>query len=162
MQNIVFKLAIALSLFVISIQAKDIGDSIIPTKHNQNLTLSQLAEIQPGLGTIMIEFGHRFYIAYYAAKEENWELAKYEIHELVEAQEIAETTRPKYVSQLKAFEDDFIKPLEETIKAKNWEKFSSQYDKTVIACNSCHTSTGHGFIKYKLPKNKPLIPSMGL
>ena len=37
--------------------AEDINTTIIPTKHNKQLTIGKLAEIQPGLGTIMIEFG---------------------------------------------------------------------------------------------------------
>ena len=162
MKNRVLKLVLSVSLCIVSLQSQDLSKLIIPTKHNKNLTLTQLANIQPGLGTLMIEFGHRFYIAYYAAKAKNWELAEYEIHELVEASEVAEVTRPKYTKQLKAFEDEFIKPLEKAIKAKDWKSFSSQYDKTTTACNACHTATGHSFIKYKLPKNPPLIPSMEL
>jgi len=53
----------------------------VPTKHNKNMTLGQIADIQPGLGTVMIEYGHRFYLAYYAAKAGNWGLANYEIKE---------------------------------------------------------------------------------
>jgi len=116
----------------LTIHAQNLGKSVVATKHNKALTLSQIAQIQPGLGTIMMEFGHRFYITFYAAKEGNWDLAEYELHELIEAQEIAETTRPKYTQQLKAFEHDFIDPLAQTIKAKDWSTFSSQYDKTIL------------------------------
>ena len=90
-----FKLIAITSICIVSMQAKDIDKTIIATKHNKNLTLGQIAEIQPGFGSIMMEFGHRFYVAYYAAKAANWELAAYEIHELIEAQEIAEVTRLK-------------------------------------------------------------------
>ncbi len=45
----------------------------ITTMHG-NLTLGNLAEIQPGLGTVMIEYGTRFYIMYYATKDDNWDL----------------------------------------------------------------------------------------
>ena len=34
--------------------------------------LKTLAGIQPGLGTVMIEYGNRYTDIYYAAKEGNW------------------------------------------------------------------------------------------
>ncbi len=60
------------------------------------MTLGELAEIQPSLGMIMIEFGHRFYITYYGAKSGNLKLAHYEMEELLKAQKTAEATRPEY------------------------------------------------------------------
>jgi len=141
---------------------QNINKTVIPTKHNKNLTLLDIAEIQAGLGTVMIEFGHRFYISYYSAKANNWDLAKYQIHELIEAQEVAETTRPKYAKSLKDFEDMYLEPLNKTIQSKNWDKFSEKYNDAIKGCNACHVETGHPYIKYKLPKKPPLIPSMGL
>jgi hypothetical protein len=140
--------------------AQDAKDISTPTKHNKNLTLEKIAQIQPGLGTIMMEFGHRFYIAYYAAKERNWELAKYEIHELIEAQEVAEVTRPKYTKKLKEFENRYIKPLNEAIEKKDWDSFSKLYSSTTSGCNNCHIATKHPYIKYKLPKIPPSFLEM--
>jgi hypothetical protein len=129
--------------------------SVINAQESHKLTLKQIAKIQPGLGTIMMEFGHRFYIVYYAAKAKNWDLAKYELHELIEAQEVAEVTRPKYKKDLKAFEDTFLNPLNETIKNKNFDKFSKLYNKSLNGCNACHIKNAHPYIKYKLPKKPP-------
>jgi len=144
----------------IGVYAQDAGKTIVPTKHNKELTLAQIAEIQPGLGTVMIEFGHRFHVAYYAAKANNWDLAKYEIHELIEAQEIAEVTRPKYAEKLKVFEHQYLDELNEAIQSKEWTKFAKKYTQAVNGCNACHAETGHPYIRYKLPKNPPLMPSM--
>ena len=44
------------------------------TKHGE-LTLDQIAELQPGLGTLMRDISDRYWIAYYAAKGGNWKLA---------------------------------------------------------------------------------------
>jgi hypothetical protein len=142
-------------IFCATLFAQNLSNETIPTKHNKNMTLSDIAQIQPGLGTVMIEFGHRFYISYYAAKAGNWELAKYEIEELIEAQEIAETTRPKYKKHLKDFEDKYLKKLEDTIKSKDFKRFEKQYTSTTKACNRCHEVNGHPYIKYKLPKEAP-------
>ena len=149
-------------VFATNMIAGNISDTIIPTKHNKQLTIAKLAEIQPGLGSIMIEFGHRFYIAYYAAKANNWELAKYQIDELLEAQEIAEETRPKYAKQLKSFEGNAIKKLQNTIEAKDWKLFKQKYNEVTKACNLCHTINGHPYIQYKLPKEAPKYLRMRL
>ena len=163
MKNLIIrllKLIIITSICIEYVDARDINKTIIATKHNKNLTLGQIAEIQPGLGSIMMEFGHRFYVAYYAAKAGNWELADYEIHELIEAQEVAETTRPKYKKQLKSFEDNYLSKLNNTIKEESWDKFKKQYTQTTVACNQCHKSNGHPYIKYILPKNPPKYLNM--
>jgi len=142
--------------------AGNISDTIVPTKHNKQFTIGELAEIQPGLGSIMREFGHRFYIAYYAAKANNWELAKYQINEILEAQEIVEVTRPKYAKQLKSFENSSIKKLQNSIEKKDWKLFKQKYNETTTACNACHTANGHPYIKYQLPKKEPKYLRMSL
>jgi hypothetical protein len=160
MKNKLLNIALATLLFGAISHAKDIKNTVIPTKHNKNLTIEDIAEIQPGLGTVMIEFGHRFYITYYAAKAGNWKLAEYELEELIEAQEVAEVTRPKYKKQLKDFEDDYLEKLEDAIEDKNFTKFEKLYTKTTKACNRCHKANGHPYIKYILPKNPPKFLDM--
>jgi len=145
-----------------SLYANDIENTIIPTKHSKTLTLSSIAEIQPGLGTVMMEFGHRFYLTYYAAKAENWELAEYEIEELIEAQEIAETTRPKYALKLQAFESIYLKKLQNSIRKQDWKLFEKNYTQTTNACNACHKENGHSYIQYSLPKESPKYLKMAL
>ena len=161
-KNRFLKLTSAALICVASTYASDIGKEVIATKHNKDLTLGQIAEIQPGLGSIMIEFGHRFYVIYYAAKAGNWELAVYQIDELVEVQEVAEATRPKYTEALKTFEHGEIADLQKVIKTKDWKQFDAQYTKTTHACNACHTRTGHPYIQYRLPKEAPRYLRMGL
>jgi SpoVK/Ycf46/Vps4 family AAA+-type ATPase len=137
-----------------------LNDTVIETKHNKNFTIGEMAEIMPGLGTIMIEYSHRFYIAYYAAKAKNWELADYQLDEMLEAQEVGEATRPKYKKALKDFEDSYLSNLIKTVKAKNWEAFKTSYKKATKGCNACHVSSGHGYIKYKLPNTPPKFLSL--
>ena len=133
-KNTIVKLGLFLAITSVTIFANNISNETIPTKHNKDLTISQLANIQPGLGSIMMEFGHRFYIAYYAGKARNWELAKYEIHELLEAQEVAEITRPKYTKELKEFEYGVVKKLQEAIEKKtgNFLKLTMQTPLTSV------------------------------
>jgi hypothetical protein len=47
--------------------------------------LEELAEIQPGLGTVMIEYGNRYTNMYHAAKGGDWKLAAYQLKEALES-----------------------------------------------------------------------------
>ncbi len=67
-----------------------------------------LADIQPGLGTVMMEYAARFTNTYYAAKGGNWDLALYMFKEMKEIQEVGETTRPARAPLLKASETNYL------------------------------------------------------
>ncbi len=114
--------------------------------------LKTLANIQPGLGTVMIEYGDRYTNAYYAAKGGNWDLAAYQIKEAREIQEVGETTRPPRAAGLKAFEKAYLDPLDVAIKAKNFQQFDKAFKAGIQGCNGCHAGQGFPYIKYELPK----------
>jgi hypothetical protein len=124
------------------------------------MTLQQLSDIQPGLGTIMIEYGHRMAALWFAEQAANWDLAQYQLNEMREIQEVGETTRPARAPALKSFESSFLDPLEDQIKARDKAKFESAYTSAIQGCNSCHGSQTSGdfaqgfkFIKVQIPKD---------
>lgn len=117
--------------------------------------LKTLAELQPGLGTVMIEYSHRFGAMYYAAKGGNWGMADYQQKEMREAQEVGEHTRPGRAAALKAFESSSLDKLDAAIKAKNWKEFDGAFKQAVAGCNGCHAANGFPYIKYQLPKVSP-------
>ncbi len=121
-------------------------------KGNTDEKLKTLADIQPGLGTVMIEYANRFTNAYYAAKGGNWDLASYMVKEMGEIQEVGETTRPARADALKAFEKSYFDKLNEAIKAKDFKKFEADFKSTVQGCNGCHAGQGFPYIKYQLPR----------
>jgi hypothetical protein len=114
--------------------------------------LKTLGDLQPGLGTVMIEYAARYTNAYYAAKGGNWGLAGYQIKEAREIQEVGETTRPARASALKAFESAYLDPLDKAIEAKDFKKFETAYKAGIQGCNGCHAGQGFPYIKYELPK----------
>lgn len=124
-------------------------------KGNTDEKLKTLAEIQPGLGTVMIEYSNRYTTAYYAAKGGNWDLAAYQIKEALEIQEVGETTRPARAEALKAFEKNYLEPLNEAIKTKDFKKFDKAFKDGIQGCNTCHIGQGFPYIKYQLPKAPP-------
>jgi hypothetical protein len=113
--------------------------------------LKALAGIQPGLGTVMIEYSNRFTNAYYAAKGGNWGLAAYQIKEAREIQEVGEATRPGRAAALKAFEGAFLDPIDKAIVAKDFKKFDVAFKAGIQGCNGCHAGQGFPYIKYVLP-----------
>ena len=119
--------------------------------------LKTLAELQPGVGTVMIEYSTRFTNMYYSAKGGNWALADYMLKEMREIQEVGETTRPGRAAMLKAFESNYLDPLEKTVKAKDLKQFTTAFDAALKGCNGCHAASDFAFIKYELPK-APLSP----
>jgi len=108
----------------------------------------------------MIEYGRRMGLLWFADQADNWDLAQYQLTEMREIQEVAETTRPARAPALKSFESSFLDPLEEQIKAKDKTKFESAYNSAIQGCNSCHGSQtsadwpqGFAFIKVQVPKD---------
>ncbi len=124
---------------------------------NTEQQLKKLANIMPGLGTIMIEYGDRMTNCYYSAQGGNWDLAAYMIKEAREIQEVGETTRPARAQALKGFEQSYLDPLDKAIKTKDFKAFKKAFDDAVVGCNGCHASQGFPYIKYTLPK-QPLGP----
>ncbi len=128
---------------------------------NDNLNVvdrsQALGSIQKGLGTVMMEYGDRFSRLYFAAGSGNWDMAKYQRDEMVEIQEVAESTRPGRAPMLKAFESTCLDPLHKAIGAKDAKAFAGLYTSAVERCNACHAnSTGanwksYNYIKIQVP-----------
>ena len=49
--------------------------------------------------------------------------------------------------------------LDKAIKAKDLAGFTSAYGKLTAACDTCHESTGFGFIKIRVPRLSPIETS---
>jgi hypothetical protein len=120
--------------------------------------LKTLAAIQPGLGTVMIEYSNRAGNVYYAAQGSNWGLAAYQLNEMTEIQEVAEHTRPGREKALQTFEKSALSPLAKDIVNQDATAFRGDFDKMVAQCNGCHRANGYGFIVYKLP-DRPAMPA---
>ncbi len=74
---------------------KTLKDVTVWSGHRE-MTLEDIAVIQPGLGRIMPEIGIRTWKLYYAAKAGNWPLAKFQLKEVRGLMELGAFTRPKY------------------------------------------------------------------
>lgn len=126
----------------------------IKTKHGE-LTLEQLAEVQPGMARLMKEVGERYHILYYAAKGGNWLLAQHELNQVTALIRAGITLRPKYSTDLAHFTREYLNPISEAIGSKDWKKFEDLYNKAIDGSNVYHEKYGYEYIRYVLPKNPP-------
>ncbi len=127
---------------------------VIKTKHG-DLSLDQLAEVQPGMARLMKEVGERYHILYYAAKGGNWQLAKHELSQVISLHKAGATLRPKYAADLTSFIQNYLNPIMDSIGAKDWKSFEAAYKKGIDGSNVLHEKYNYGYIRYVLPKNPP-------
>jgi hypothetical protein len=133
---------------------------IARTKHGE-LTLDQLAELQPGLGQLMPLVSERYWTLYYAAKGGNWALADYELRGLRSLWTKMSTTRPKYKGMLENYAKKIFEPLAQEIAAKDFRSFEKIYRQGIDQANTMHRATGHPEIVWKLPPNPPQHLDLG-
>lgn len=126
--------------------------------NDQNLTLWK---IQPGLGTVMIEYGNRMARLFFAGNAGNWDMATYQIAEMKEIQETGEITRPNRADPLKAFETSYLDPVDAAAKAKDASAFVATFNAMIDGCNGCHaaassaTYSSYEFIEVQIPEADP-------
>jgi len=131
------------------VPAADVA-KLVADKLNSVDTNLALWKIQPGLGTVMIEYGNRLSRLWFAANADNWDMAKYQLDEMTEIQEVGETTRPKRAPVLKAFEEGYLKPMDTAIAAKDKPAFTKAFNAAITGCNACHAAaTGTNWTSYK-------------
>jgi len=130
------------------------------TKHGE-LTLDQLASIQPGMARLMEEVAHRYTLMYYACRGGNWELGHHELKELRGLFRIAATTRPKYAAELEAFERQSLTPIDGAIAKKDLEAFMLAVQKGIAVSDEVHRRLGYPFIRYRLPDRPPDYLDLG-
>ena len=133
---------------------KTIKDVAVWSGHRE-MTLEDIAVIQPGLGRIMPEIGARTWKLYYAAKAGNWPLAKFQAKEIRGLMELGTFTRPKYEDNLNQFLDENWKPLEDAVAREDFAAVESAFHKAVEAANAYHELRDKPYIRWKLPDSPP-------
>lgn len=124
------------------------------TRHGE-LTLDQLAELQPGLADLMPAVGDRFWIAYYAAQGGNWALARYQLRHLAMLLRRGAITRPKHAANLTEYERASLGPLFDAIQARDFTRFRLAFDDATAVANRLHVELGHPDIVWRLPEARP-------
>ncbi len=110
---------------------------------------------KPGLGEFMsIQVHHNK--LWFAGINQNWKLADFEVHEIVEAIDDIK----KYQNERKETEMiDMIEPpldsINIAIQQKNPVLFKSSFNLLTTTCNNCHRETKFEFNVVKIPDHPP-------
>ena len=118
---------------------------------HRNFNMDELAALQPGLAIFMPMIGDRWWNVYYAAKEANWVMARFELGEAITLMQKGMQTRPRYTDALKAYIDDDLSPVEAALAAADFEAFEAAFNKATMRANEYHDEFRKGYLVWKLP-----------
>jgi hypothetical protein len=112
---------------------------------------------KPGLGEFMSQIQVHHAKLWFAGKEQNWDLADFEIGEMQEAlndipKYCANRPEVKSLSMITAP----VYNIDNAIKEKDEAKFVNNFTLLTTTCNNCHQETNHGFIAIKIPDIPPV------
>jgi NAD(P)-dependent dehydrogenase (short-subunit alcohol dehydrogenase family) len=108
----------------------------------------------------MVEYAQRFWTMYYAAKADNWALAKYMHSEMMKLGKIVPVVRPKYAEGMTEFEHECMEPLLAAITASDWSAFDDAYRRAVEGSDTYHDRFAKPFIRFRLPPQPPPLLEM--
>lgn len=111
---------------------------------------------RPGFGEFMSSIQIHHNKLYFAGENKNWELAKFEVHELLEALE----DLPKFCSDREEIKYlPMIQPpidsINHAVSKKNSTLFTNSFVLLTNTCNNCHLKTNHAFNVVKIPDTPP-------
>jgi hypothetical protein len=111
---------------------------------------------RPGLGEFMSGIQVHHAKLWFAGQNQNWELADFEIHEIMEALDDIQnvnTDRPE-VKSIKMINPP-LDNLNKAVQNHDITSFKTNFVLLTATCNSCHQATEHGFNVIKIPDTPP-------
>lgn len=124
------------------------------TKHGE-LTLDEIAGLQPGMSEWMLALAHRMHVMYFACKAGNWDLGMYQLRGIRKILNNAALTRPKYKAALEKFSKDHLDSLDEAMGRRSWQEFDPLIAATIEASDRYHAEWGYDYIRYRIPGYPP-------
>ncbi len=124
------------------------------TKHGA-LTVDEIGEMQPGAARLMAELGQRYWVLYYAAREGNWELARYMERQSEKLLTILGKVRPRYAADVEAFVKGDFASVAAAIESRDWAAFESAYRRGISDSDVYHAKYNKGFVRFRLPDHPP-------
>lgn len=127
------------------------------TVHNgkRELTIDELALMQPGMDRLMAEIGQRCHRLYYAAAAGNWKLAEYFYNSTIKQLKLCATSRPKYAKDMAAYIDEDCVPLREALRNRDPQAFEATYAVFIDRANHYHDVWKKPWLHWVTPKNPP-------
>ena len=121
----------------------------------RDLTIDELAEMQPGLDLLMADVGNRTHRLFYAGQAGNWSLAGYFYRSLVKQLRLRAASRPKYADAMERFLEQDCLPVRDAIKACDGSVFETAYQRMIDRANDLHGEFGKAWIRWVTPPQPP-------
>jgi hypothetical protein len=121
----------------------------------RDLTIDELARMQPGMDRLMAEVGPRLHRCYFAAHAGNWPLAAYFSKSAIKQLALSADSRPKYEPEMSAYLTDDYAPVTAAIKAEDLAAFDAAWTVMVDRANALHGVFGKPYIGWKTPASPP-------
>jgi hypothetical protein len=121
----------------------------------RELTVDELALMQPGMDRLMAEVGPRAHRLYYAAKAGNWRLADYFFRSMVKQLRLCATSRPKYDADMAAYLEEDCEPVRSALRDRDLAAFETAFARMVERANHYHGVFGKPYIVWVLPPSPP-------
>jgi hypothetical protein len=119
------------------------------------LSLDELAAIQPGMARLMVEVSDRMWKCYHAGRARNRALARYQLSEATKIMKTSAVVRPKYAEAMQRFIGEEIAWLRQVVESEDWEAFPGAFDAVVASANRYHDEFDKGFLVWKVPEDPP-------
>lgn len=129
-----------------------------PVLQNRIDSLEQkLSEMyKPGFGEFMSEIQAHHSKLWFVGENQNWKLADFEIHEIMEAiEDIQKYQTGRKESQMIGMINPAIDSVNNAIRQKNPVLFKSSYTFLTNTCNNCHRAAEFEFNVVKIPETQP-------
>jgi len=113
---------------------------------------------KPGFGEFMSGIQTHHAKLWFAGLNQNWPLADFEVHEILESLEDIKTycnDRPE--TKAIGMINFAIDSINNSIQQKNLPSFKSSFILLTNTCNNCHRETDHSFNVVTVPNNLPVV-----
>lgn len=144
-------------LFIALISCNDSANDKKLKSRIDSLEQKAANSYKPGLGEFMFNIQVHHAKLWFAGQNQNWKLADFEIHEIMEAIDDINkfnTDRPEIKSLVMISAP--LDNVNEAIKQKDPAAFKSSFTLLTNTCNNCHQATAHGFNVIQIPDRPPL------
>lgn len=111
---------------------------------------------KPGFGEFMSAIQAHHSKLWFAGKNENWKLADFEVHEIMEGIEnIQKFQTERKESQMIEIIYPALDSINKAIQQKNFSLFKSSFTLLTSTCNNCHRAANFEFNVVKIPDTQP-------
>jgi hypothetical protein len=117
-----------------------------------NLEAKLKESYKPGFGEFMSNIQAHHAKLWFAGKNQNWKLADFEVHEIMESiEDIQKYQTERKESQLIGMINPALDSVNTAIEQKNWKLFNKRYSLLTNTCNNCHKAVNFQFNVVKVP-----------